>query len=410
VAARRLAGPLAGLAAAGVFALLDSTGPVRALAANTEVLAYVPIAALIAVAVASRGRGPWFAFAAGALAAAAALAKQPALVYGPLAWVAMLDWPFDGRRAIRSLVAGLAGTACVLAVVFGWLAIAGAWRDFVACTVEMGAHRAALGLAAQSEAGYARWEHVAAANPVALAGLAALCVAGARGGTGPGRGALRVCGPFVLAGIVAALAGGLGYQHYLSLAHPSLAVAAGVGVACALEFAATVAAGRLVVAVLVVVAAWRAGADRLGQWHSRDWAAYDGAPVQAVAARIRELSAPTDTIFVWGIHPDLYVTCDRAPSTRFIACGWLVGTYTGLPAPGRPEPFELVDGAWDVLFRDLDENPPAVVVDSVPAGVHGFGAFPVERFPRLVAWLTAHYVRDDDRPGGYVVWRRAGAR
>jgi hypothetical protein len=408
--ARRLAGPLAGLTAAGVFALLDSTGPVRALAANTEVVSYVPVAAIVAVAVFGRGRGLRFSFAAGALVAAAAVAKHPALVYGPLAWIAMLGAPFDARRAVRSLLAGVAGAAAFLAVVLGWLWIAGAWTDFVACIVTMGGNRAALGLAASGDVSYSRWGHVAAANPVAVVGVLVLCAAAARRGAQAARTALWVTGPLVLAGLAAALAGGFGFQHYLALAYPPIAVAAGAGVGCAVALVREGRPRRAAIAVLVVLAGWRAAADRIEQWHSRDWVGYDGAAVQAVAARVREIAGPSDTMFVWGIHPDLYVTCRRAPATRFIACGWLVGTYSGLPAPGRAEPFEFVAGSWDLLFRDLDEHPPAVVVDSVPAGVHGFGAFPVERFPRLAAWLAAHYVREDERPGGYVVWRRAGPR
>jgi hypothetical protein len=110
-------------------------------------------------------------------------------------------------------------------------------------------------------------------------------------------------------------------------------------------------------------------------------------------------------MLVWGIHPDLHVTCRRAPASRFVTTNWLVGTYTGAPSAARPEPWEFVPGSWDLLFRDLEASRPALVVDSAAAGVHGFGAYPIRRFPRLAAWLERDYAAEAG-PGGYVLWFR----
>jgi 4-amino-4-deoxy-L-arabinose transferase-like glycosyltransferase len=402
LAARRLAGGAAGLFAALAFALLDSTGTVRALAANTELLTYVPVAAIALAVAAGRPRGAWLAFLVGALSAVAFLAKHPAALFAPAAYAAILLTARDGRPWLRCALAGIGGVAAVLVPTFAWIAASGAWDDFVACNVTMSLHRAGLGAEIADSVGYGRWLAVARSNVPALLGVTFALVRAIAGDRSARRAAGAV-GPLAAAGLLAALAGGAAFPHYLLLAYVPLAVLAGVG--CAAALAATRFAGNrtagIAVAVTMLAAAAPARAAQCRQ--ARDWIGYDSGPVVAVRARVQELVPPDGTLFVWGIHPDLYVTCRRAPATRFISCGWLVGSYSGLPL--APEPFEFVPGSWDLLFRDLDLSRPACVVDSVPAGVHNFTSFPVERFPRLDAWLRAAYDREEG-PGGYVIWRR----
>jgi 4-amino-4-deoxy-L-arabinose transferase-like glycosyltransferase len=405
-AALRLGGRGAALVAAALFALLDSTGPVRALAANTEVLTYVPVALLTWAIAAGRPRGLGLPFAVGACAAVAFLAKHPAAIYAPAGFAALLLCERERGSALRQAAAGLAGTAAVLAVAFGWIAAAGAWDDFVACNVTISGHRARNAGELAKTFGYGRWAAVAVANPVAIAGVVAALVRGASGAARPSaRRAALVAGPLAAGGLVAAVAGGAAFQHYLQLAWVPVAVLAGCGLADAPSFATRRFSPAAWTALVVAAAAGAALPDRIGQWRSRDWPGYDTGPVPALRERVRALVAPSETMFVWGIHPDLYVTCGRAPASRFVTTNWLVGTYTGLPPTPDAEPFEFVPGSWDLLFADLGSSRPALVVDSVPAGVHGFVAYPMSRFPRLAQWVESRYVREEG-PGGYVLWRR----
>lgn len=400
-AARRLAGTPAALLAALAFALLDSTGPVRSLAANSELASYVPLAVLVWAVAALPSRSAAMPLTAGACAVAATMAKLPALVYAPASCVAILLASAPPRPWVRVPLFGIVGAGAAAALTAAGLVATGAWDDFYACNVTMSLHRAEWGMAIAESVRYDRWFAVAMANVPALAGIAVVAVMGAAR-AGSCRRTLCAVGPLVAAGIAAAFAGGAAFPHYLQLAWVPVAVVAGVGLAEAatwLRFAPR----RVAVAMVAAAAVVAALPDRLGQWRSRDWAGYDRGPIPALRARVQALVPPGGTLFVWGIHPDLYVTCRRAPATRFISAGWLVGTYSGPPL--APEPFEFVPGSWDLLFADLERHRPEVVVDSVRSGAHGFGAFPVARFPRLDAWLRAGYV-EEPGPGGYVIWRR----
>jgi hypothetical protein len=402
LSARRLAGDAAGLFAALGFALLDSTGTVAALASNTEVLTYLPCAALTFVLADGRFAGARLPFVAGALAAVAALAKLPTALYAPAALAAIL-LVRGGRGWLGAATAGLAGVAAVLVPAFAALALSGAWDDFLICNVELSGHRALFAADLARDANYARWANVARANAVLVVGvlLTAFGALRARSETDGCRSAVRIAGPLALAGLGAALAGGAGYQHYLQMAYVPVAVLGGVGLA-------RLTAGRwpaFVTGAVCVAAVACALPDRGVQWRSRNWKRYDHGPVQELLPRVQALVPEDGTLFVWGMHADLHVTCLRAPASRLVTSNWLVGTYTGRPSAAHPEPFELAAGAWDLLFRDLEASAPALVVDSVPAGVHGFDAYPVARFPRLDAWLRARYVPESG-PGGYVLWVR----
>jgi hypothetical protein len=192
---------------------------------------------------------------------------------------------------------------------------------------------------------------------------------------------------FLATGLVAALSGGMGYRHYFRMAYPALALVAGLGVGLATGMLGRRWAWATLAAVALAAVVW-AVSDRLGQWRSRRWEGYMGEPTASALARAASATGVDDTLFVWGIHPDFYVSCRRVAATRFTSCGWLVGTFTGEDEIGDDA---LTAAAWSRLFADLEEHPPALVIDSAPAGVHGFQAFPMETYPDLVAWRDARY-------------------
>jgi hypothetical protein len=56
---------------------------------------------------------------------------------------------------------------------------------------------------------------------------------------------------------------------------------------------------------------------------------------------------------------------------------------------------------------DLERSRPAFVVDTAPSGLHGWGRFPMEDFPRLETFVKTNYdaVAVVD---GVWLWRRKG--
>lgn len=76
---------------------------------------------------------------------------------------------------------------------------------------------------------------------------------------------------------------------------------------------------------------------------------YDIAADRAVAARIREISAPTDRLFVWGFEPLIYLLSEREPASRFI---YNVAQRTNWQGAH----------ARSVLLAELTRDPPQVFV------------------------------------------------
>jgi hypothetical protein len=130
-------------------------------------------------------------------------------------------------------------------------------------------------------------------------------------------------------------------------------------------------------------------------------------PYEDVAARIAALTAPDDRIFVWGHSPQLYVLARRPMGTRFCTGNFVTGESPGTPtetgvwnadANQMPE-------AWEMLFDDLERRRPALLVDAAAAGWDGYDKFPIARYPRLRAYVDAHYRQVDVR-AGVVLYRR----
>ena len=405
---RRLGGTVAGITAALAFAAFDSAGPARALASYSEPLVYVPVALAALALVSNRPRGTGLPLVLGAVAGLAALTKQPAAAYGP-AFVAAAWFAWPDRRSARFVAWSVAGALGTIAAAFAFLALRGAWSDFIACNVTIMAHRADLAADLVAKSDYGRWLAVLLTCPAAIllvAGLPLLVLGPRSPSRDRARFALAVVGPLVVAGAVAALAGGAAFQHYIQLAIVPVALAAG-GAAGALALRVRSGAFRAAIAAAVLVStAAAAGQDRLRlQWRSRDWAGYDGPLQTALRDRMDALDPARGPIFVWGIHPDLYVTTGRAPATRFVSAGWLVGTFTGKAPAGRPEAREFVPGSRELFLSDFDAARPVFVVDSAPAGIHGFGQFPIDSVPGLTERLRRDYDREEG-PGGYVLWKR----
>jgi len=113
---RRLGGTVAAVAGAAAFALLDSTGPVKSLAAYSEPLVYVPVAVCAWAIACDRPRALGLPLLLGAATAAATLAKQPALAYAPCAVRGDVACVGHRRRAVEVVAAAGAFLALVGAV------------------------------------------------------------------------------------------------------------------------------------------------------------------------------------------------------------------------------------------------------------------------------------------------------
>jgi hypothetical protein len=126
-----------------------------------------------------------------------------------------------------------------------------------------------------------------------------------------------------------------------------------------------------------------------------------------VASRIAALTAPDDRIFVWGNSPQLYVLARRPMGTRFSFCNYMTGESPGTPTETgrRDADANQLGAAWEMLFEDLERRRPALFVDAAAAGWDGYGKYPLARYPRLRAYVDAHYAEVEVR-AGVVLYRR----
>ncbi len=210
---------------------------------------------------------------------------------------------------------------------------------------------------------------------------------------------------WLVASIIALLPGRRFFGHYFHLVLPALCLLAAGPL---LAFRDRYRRLRPVLVLLVVVPAVVALAvstvlqgavmDRLDP----------KPPYAEVAARLRQVSAPDDSVFIWGHSIELYVLARRTAGTRFVFCDYLTGTSPGtLAQTGLADPTpNVVQPAWDMLFDDLDRRQPRFLVDLAPAAWNGYDRFPLSRYPRLDAYVRTHY-RERDRVDGVVIYERS---
>jgi 4-amino-4-deoxy-L-arabinose transferase-like glycosyltransferase len=110
------------------------------------------------------------------------------------------------------------------------------------------------------------------------------------------------------------------------------------------------------VAVLAVVpAAWLVG-------EAFDESEFRAEVTAEVASYVKDHTVPGDRIFVWGHLPEIYWQSDRLPASRFVTTGLLTGLSDGRDVSGNQD--RAAVGAWDDAFADLDEHPPALIVNA----------------------------------------------
>jgi hypothetical protein len=124
----------------------------------------------------------------------------------------------------------------------------------------------------------------------------------------------------------------------------------------------------------------------------------------------REPGFEGGTLFVWGYAPGFYYHLpELRPASRFIVPqATLTGYVAGNTASARGEVDTrawILETHWDLLLDDLERHQATFILDTSPSGLHRWNHFPLHRFPRLEAYVRAHY-RAVAQTGGVVIYRR----
>ena len=408
-AGRHARGAAAGGWAAVIYAVLSSClfYPVDAYASNTEWFVAFFSAAAAALFLGGGGRpSPRRLFFTGVLLGGAFLSKQPALLElaAPAATLLWLAW----RRRLTSREFWSA----VLALASGWLvpvllaALYFAWRGafgdlvFYSWTYNLSYYgpevtandRAAALLVSfrlllNGAQGFllALWT---AGGGVMLYRLVQRQPTAEEQAESPAAVYLFL---WSLASLAGAASSGREFEHYVIQFLPAFALGTGLAVARTGQIAWSSASRwpwRLVAALATVGAVGLLAAAIPGKRHRT----IPSDPSQRVAAYIREHTAPTDRIFVWGFHPDIYLEADRRAGSRFVNCSFVTGLipWTNV-APERDTTYAMVPGGLDTLVRDLAASRPVFLVDCSAGSNRHWQKYPPEKYPVLQEFIRRHY-------------------
>jgi len=124
---------------------------------------------------------------------------------------------------------------------------------------------------------------------------------------------------------------------------------------------------------------------------------------------IRAHSSDEDRIFVWGQAPDIYLDAERRPASRYIATFPLTGYIFGSPLgwdPTHDTTHRIVPGTWEILDRELRENPPLFIVDT--DGSREVAKYPMRRFDSLRDLIDHRYDFVHRARDGLIYRRRDG--
>ena len=421
------------IAAAGLFLVFSTTWhDYDALAANCELFLLLPQALaawLLLRDLRAPARGTGGAtrhLAVGALIGTSALLKYQGLTFLGASIGMLLWWTALGRAPRRSRLWAASRAACQLGGALAPLAL-----YLLACRAAGNAQAAVYWLRFNFSyvgAGLTGWQALgrglrrtalvggAALVPYALGIAGAVTVARAalrrlRHGIGGAPGEPEVPAPaevlallWLATSAVALSAGGRFFGHYFHLILPALCLLAAPGF-CRLWRAGR--GGRLALSALCAAPALlffalatfaRPLAARLDEHEPP----YDG-----VAARIDQLTAPEERIFVWGNSPQLYVLARRPMGTRFSSANFVTGESPGTPTEtgARDADLNQDPARWQMLFDDLERRRPPLLVDAAAAGWDGYGKYPLARYPRLRAYVDQHY-RPVETDAGVTLYRR----
>jgi 4-amino-4-deoxy-L-arabinose transferase-like glycosyltransferase len=398
----------AGAAAAALYVLCATAVLFQgdANAANTEwFVAFFSSAAAAVFLAGGPVPGARRLFATGLLSGCAFLSKQPALLdlAAPAAVLLYVGWSQarSGRTVLLQLGVLAAGWLTPGLLAAGYLAVNGALGDavFYTWTYNLSYYGPEITTADRLDSLLVPFRLIGGSQPwlLGLWAVAALLVLHRllqRNPTPPeiarNPGLLFVA-VWSLAGLAGAASGGRGFDHYTIQFLAPFCLGAGLMLAHLARWAWSGPgrmAGRITATFLLAVAAWQAVSAAVAA-RSRT---LPEDPSLRVSAYIREHSSPSDRIFVWGYHPDIYLYSDRRPASRFLYASFVTGLIPWTnTAPERDTAYAIVPGAMETLLQDLTKRPPVFIVDCSAGPNRHWQKYPLEKFPVLQEFIDRRY-------------------
>lgn len=115
---------------------------------------------------------------------------------------------------------------------------------------------------------------------------------------------------------------------------------------------------------------------------------------RAVAAYVRDGTAPDARVFVWGNSPEIYLYARRRMASRYPSVNYQTGRVWGTPANdlgGQAYRDGVPAWSWDNLMADLARNRPELIVDAAAGKLAKMDDEPIARHPRMSELVDRHY-------------------
>lgn len=380
---------------------------------NTEwLVAFFTASAALAWLKARATRAGRWLIASGALLGLAFLSKQPALLdaVAPVAALVYLCWrDRSERRQLLARVASLVvGWLIPVALTAAYFAAHGALGDAVyyTWTYNVTLYGPEIATSDRIASAMRLWWSLSDEAPAILGTLIVAAALSAyrlvqRTPTAdeqrdqPFRAYVAA---WALTSFAGAVSGGRGFEHYFVQPLPALCLlaAALLGWVAGMSLAPhRRRSTRVVAAAVVTLVVVTLGLSVLPQRER-------GLPLDTsvrTAQFISQAAPPSETLFVWGYHPEFYAFSGRKPASRFVYGSFLTGMipWTNV-AVGRDTSYAIVPGAMDTLLAELDAARPMFFVDCSAGQNRFWHKYPLAKFPALKAFVDAHYVlADPDR-------------
>jgi hypothetical protein len=361
--ARRTGGPVAGWWAAGLLiASTTALQPHDAQAANFAHLALLPGCGAI---VAARRGTQRSAVLAGVLVGVATLTRQTWIIgVAPASFAA---WSFGERRWTRVAVV-VGATALTIASI----AIVVPFGSFWHWTFS--GNGSVLAIGESINVG----RRAAVVLELFLLANVAMCWLVARRGWHRTDVDLWL---WLIAGLVAFVAGFRFFGHYWLQVLPPLCLLAGLGAAACRPRLRHI---LVVVVAVPAVAAWTialVNPPNIG-----------AGVVPSLARYVDTHTRPGDLVTVWGSASDLYWRTGRLPGGGLISTDFIVGKTAGR-RDGASRLADATPGALNTFLGSLRSHPARLFFDTSTGHLRGYHQYPLSRVPRVQAFVRTHYHR-----------------
>lgn len=197
-------------------------------------------------------------------------------------------------------------------------------------------------------------------------------------------------------GLIPVCMGGRFYGHYFLQILPPLCLMAGGRIEAFMKRSES---SKKLVLSLMIIPAIIFFVPRLSMARLEKFAPDDELTKQQhIGEFIKNNSAPSDTLFVWGFATGIYFHAERKAVSRFLWADVLTGKVPGSTLSNQKD-FDtsayINPKAWSFLMADFLAHPPTFIVDTASCDLHNYSKYPVEHYPDLKLYLETNFVKWD---------------